>query len=88
MYTQKLFNLAISSKSIRYAHPTVQKAIDHVQNIEREFLLVKGIQQTEFDTVMSIDTTAGNDPMRQCRLVTVICCKCGQKGHYKKTALV
>ena len=41
MYAQKLFNPAISSKNIRHAHATLQRAIDYAQKIEREFLLVK-----------------------------------------------
>ena len=45
-------------------HPTLQRAIDYVQKIEREFLQIEGIQQTEFDMEMSIDMTTGNDPMR------------------------
>ena len=31
---------------IRHAHPSLQKAIDNVQKIKREFLLAEGIQQT------------------------------------------
>ena len=84
MFVQELFNQAISSKTIQQAHLTLQKAKDSVQKIEREFLLVGGIQQTEFDTVMLIDTTTGNDPIRQQRSVTITCYKCGQKGHYRK----
>ena len=30
--------------------------------------------------VMSIDMTAGNDPIRQQKLANVTCYKCGQKG--------
>ena len=46
----------------------------HIQNYRkvlttyrrlRESLRVEEIQQTEFDTVMSIDKGAGNDPMKQ-----------------------
>ena len=37
MCTQKLFNLAISSKTIWHAHPTLQTAIHYVQQIEREW---------------------------------------------------
>ena len=48
-----------------YIQPTLQKPIDYAQKIEREFLLVEGIQQIEFDTVMSIDVTTGNYPIRQ-----------------------
>ena len=40
---------------IRHAILTVQKAIDYGQKTEREFLLVEGIQQTEFYPVISID---------------------------------
>ena len=50
MYLEKLFNPLISSKTIQHAHLTLQKAIYYVQKVEREFLLVKGIQQTEFDS--------------------------------------
>ena len=39
-----LFKMAISSKTIWHAHPTLKKATDYVQKIEREFFLVKGIQ--------------------------------------------
>ena len=46
MYAQKLFNPGISSKTIRHVHPTLQKAIGYAQKIEREFLLVEGIQQS------------------------------------------
>ena len=53
MYVQKLFNPAISSKTVRHVHPTLQKTIDYAQKIEREFLRVEGIQQTEFDTVVN-----------------------------------
>ena len=35
------------------------------QKIKREFLLVEGIQQIEFDTVLSISANAGIDPLRQ-----------------------
>ena len=79
MYVQKLCNSAISSKTIQYAHLTLKKAIDYVQMIEREFLLVEGIQQMEFDWVMSVDVTTGNDPMRQQRVATITCYKCGHK---------
>ena len=58
MYAQELSNPAISSKTISHAHQTLQKAIDFVQKIEREFLLMEEIQQTELDT-------NENDPMRQ-----------------------
>ena len=33
------------------------------KKIEREFMLVEGIQQMEFDTVVSTDADAGNDPV-------------------------
>ena len=58
-------------------HLTLQKTIDHMQKIEREFLLLEGIQQTEFDTVMSIDTFAGNNLMRKQRLATITFFMCG-----------
>ena len=41
----------------------LQNAVDYVKKIKREFLFVKGIQQTELDTLMSIDVAARNDPM-------------------------
>ena len=59
-----MFNLAISAKTMRLAHPTLQRTIDHAQKIEREQLLAERIQQTEFDTAMSMDAIIGNDPMR------------------------
>ena len=65
-------------------HPTVQKATDYVQKTEREFLFVEGIQQTKFDTIISIDTTSANDPMRQQLLANITCSKCSQNGHYRK----
>ena len=37
MYAQKLFNLVISSKTMWCTHPALQKALDYVQKIEREF---------------------------------------------------
>ena len=70
MYVHKLFNPAISSKTIQHAHPTLQKVIDCAQKTEREFLPIEEIQQT--------------DPMRQQRLANMICYKCGQKGQYRK----
>ena len=51
-------------------HPTSQKAIDYKKKIKRKFLLVEIIQQT--DTVMSIDVTAANDPMKQQRLANIM----------------
>ena len=62
-------------------HPPLQKAIYCAQKIETEFLLVEGIQQIEFDTVMSIDVTAGNNPMRQQRVATMTCYECCKKDH-------
>ena len=62
----------------------LQKVIDHGKKIKREFLLVERIQQMEFESVISVDATIGNDPMIQQRVVTMTCCKCGQKGHYGK----
>ena len=35
------------------------------RKIKRGFICVEGIHQTEFDTVMLFDTSAGNDPMKQ-----------------------
>ena len=55
----------IGSKTIWHAHPTLHKAIDYMQKIIKEFLFMGGIQQTEFDSLMSISTTTGNDQMRQ-----------------------
>ena len=51
------------------------------RRLKEIFLFVEGIQQTKFDSVMSINATAGNDPMRQQR---VTCYKCDQKVHYRK----
>ena len=39
---------------------------------KREFLLVEGIQQTKSYSVMAIDATTGNDPMRQQEVETII----------------
>ena len=52
IHTPKLVNLVISSITIRHVKPTLQKAIDYEQKIEKEFLLFIGIHQTEFDMVM------------------------------------
>ena len=41
-----------------------KKAFEYVQKIKGEFLHIEEIQQTEFDMVISIDMTTGNDPMR------------------------
>ena len=49
-----------------------------------EFLLVEGIQQTDFDMAMSINMTTGNDPVRQQRLLNITCYRCGYKGHFRK----
>ena len=65
MYMQMLFNPPISTKTIRHTHPTLQTAIDYEQKFEREYLLAEGIQQTEFDIGMSIDTITGNNPIKQ-----------------------
>ena len=54
------------------------------RKIKREFLLDYGLQQTEFDTVMSIDTTPANQPMEQQGLLNITCLKCGQKCHWRK----
>ena len=53
----------------------------------RDFLLVEGIQEIKFDTVMSIHVTAGNGPMKQQRLATITCYKCGQKVIIERTAI-
>ena len=68
--------------------PNPAKAIDYAQKIEREFLLVEGIQQTVSHMVMSIDMTAGKGSMRQQRLANITGYKCGQKVVTEKTALV
>ena len=84
VYTQKLFNATISAKTVRHAHQVLQKAIDYAQNIKSKFLLVKGIQQIEFDTVMPTDATDGCYAMTQLRLANITCFKCEQKGYYSK----
>ena len=86
MYAQKLFNPAIGFKTIWHVSPTLKKAIDYAQRIEREFLLVEALQQTEFDMVISID--AGNNPMRQQKVATITCYKCALKCHQRKDSLV
>ena len=53
MYIWKLINPVISTKAIRYPHPTLQKVIDYTEKIEK-FQLVEGSQQMEFDTMTSI----------------------------------
>ena len=87
MYTPKLFNHSVSAKTIRHAHLTLQRPIDYAQKIYREFFLVEGIQQSKFDTVMSIDISTCNHPLRQQRLANITCYKCRQKGHYRKDCL-
>ena len=72
---QSLFNLTVSSKIIRHAHPPVQKVISYAQKIERKFLLVKLIKQMEFDTVMTIYAPAGNNPMGQPWFANITCFK-------------
>ena len=62
-------------------HTQLYKRLMTAWKIEREFLLVEGIQQTEFDMVMSVSAVAGNEPMRQQRLETITWFKCRQKGH-------
>ena len=44
MYRQKLFYPTISFKTIQHVHPALQNAINNMQKIDREFLLVEGIQ--------------------------------------------
>ena len=80
MHAQKLFNPIITS------HLTLQKVLDFTFEVEWEYLLVKGIHQTDQDAVMSIDTQGLNsqDPMRQQRLANMISYKHGQKGHMQK----
>ena len=75
MYVQKLFNPANNAEIIRHAHPTLQKAIDCAQKIERKFLLIDVIQQTEYDTVMSSGANANNNLMRLQRLANITCDK-------------
>ena len=53
MNAQKLFNPLLITKIIQHAHLTLQKTIDYAQKIEREFFPVEGIQQKEFNMVMS-----------------------------------
>ena len=84
----KSYYPAIISKTIHHAHPTLQKPIEYVQKVEREFIHVERIQQTKFDSVMSIDAFTRNDPLRKKRVVTIMCYKCGQKGHYRKDFLI
>ena len=66
---------------------TLQKAIDYMQKIEGEFLLVERFQQTKFDSLMSIDATARNDPLRQQGVTPITCYKCGKKVIIEMTAL-
>ena len=40
--------------------------------------------QIDFDSAMSIDASARNEPMRQQRLANMICYKWIQKGHSRK----
>ena len=54
--------------------------------ILKRILLVKRIQQTEFDEVMLINGSASNNPMRQQRCANIACYKCGQKGITQKTS--
>ena len=42
------------------------------------------MQQTEFDAVMSVNSSTNNDPMRQERIANITCYKCRQKCHYGK----
>ena len=65
VYAQKLFNPAITTKNTKHIYPTLPKAIDYMQKIDREFPCVEAIQQTEFQTVKPISTYVGNDPMKQ-----------------------
>ena len=72
----------MGAKTIRHADQTLQGAIMYRKL--KEFHLVEGIQQTKFYTVMSIDASTGNDPMKQQGLANTTCCKHGQRCHYRK----
>ena len=65
MYAQKLINLAIRGTNYLACTLNHPESYRLCKKIERESLLVEGIQQAEFDVVMSIDVSAGNDPMNQ-----------------------
>ena len=84
---KRLFNPAISAKTIQHAHPTLHNALDYEQKIERELVLVAGIQQTAFDAVMPIDASISNGPMKQKRLTNITCYKFQQKFVTGKMAL-
>ena len=88
MYVQRFFNPIISSKTIWQSHQTLQKAIDYAQKVEREFSLVEGNQQKEFDSIMSINAFAGNNPMIQQRVFTITCYECGPKVILGKIVLI
>ena len=64
MYAQKLFNPAISTKTIRHVCPTLQNPIDYAQKIKK-ILLFEGIQQTKFGAVMLIEACTNKNSIRQ-----------------------
>ena len=70
----------MSVNTIWHVHSALQKAINYALKIEREFLVLEGIQQTNFDMVMLVDAVGGNDLMNQ----HITCFKCRQKGYYRK----
>ena len=74
----------IGTKTIQHVHQTLQNARDYLQKIETEFLLVEGIQKTEFYSVMLIDVTVGNYPVRQQRVVTITFYKCDKRPLQKR----
>ena len=70
MHKSYLIQLLVP-KLLENTQSTPHKAIDFTQKVERQFLLVDSIQQTEFHTVISIDESAGNDPKKQQRLANI-----------------
>ena len=58
IYSQKLFNLVINAKTINHVHLKLQNLLIVHERL-KYFLLFRGIQQTECNTVMSIDAVAG-----------------------------
>ena len=55
VYAQKLSNPAISCTTIQCVYPTLHKTTDYANKIESEFLLLEGIQQTDFHMAISND---------------------------------
>ena len=85
MYAQiLLLNPVFSAKTIRHEGMSFQNAMDYAQETDRDILFVEGIQQTDFDAVMSIDASTNDDHMRQQGLAITTCHKGGQKHHYRK----